>query len=250
MKKISTYLILIALLVESAGSTVLSDVKIPNYTIKQTEKLNRGFVAIHQGNGEVSLSWRLFGKDGSDIGFDIYRQSAGMLPVKINNSPITIATYFVDKGVDTSIDQIYTLHVIGTKKAVAQYNLTVEKAKTPYISIPLVPLSFENAELYQPNDASVGDLEGDGELEIVIKRIGAFFACSQAGMSPGGIILEAYKLNGKRLWQIDVGPNIRQGAQYFQFLVADFDGDGKCEVAIKTSEGTRFADGKIGRAHV
>ncbi|MBP1664942.1 MAG: type 3a cellulose-binding domain protein [Bacteroidetes bacterium] len=226
---------------------IWGDVKIPNYNIKQIEKMNRGLVAIHSGNGEVSVTWRLFKEDASDISFDLYRKTSEKR-VKLNKSPLWFSTYFTDKNVNTSEDNEYQLFVHNKKNKdilVATYLLTAEKAKTPYISIPLVPLKFKDAELFQPNDASAGDLDGDGELEIVLKRVGAFYACSQSGLCPEGNILEAYKLNGKRLWQINIGPNVRQGAQYFQFLVADFDGDGKCEVAIKSSEGTTFGDGKI-----
>ncbi|WP_321423883.1 rhamnogalacturonan lyase [uncultured Bacteroides sp.] len=232
-----------------AFSPIIYCKPIPNYKVVLTDKPNRGMIAIHRGKGEVSVSWRMFKKDASDISFDIYRTTSGKVPVKINNEPLTNSTYYTDHGVDTSKDQLYSLYIHNkNKKAgkpIATYLLSVERAKKPYISIPLAPLKFESAALFQPNDASVGDLDGDGELEIVIKRMGAFYACSQAGMCPGGIILEAYKLNGTRLWQMDLGPNIRQGAQYFQFLVYDFDGDGRAEVAMKTCEGTRFGDNKV-----
>lgn len=221
--------------------------KIPNYNVRQTEKMNRGLVAIHLGKGEVIVTWRLFKEDDSDISFDLYRKTEGKY-IKLNKSPLWFSTYFSDKNVNTSVENEYQLFIHNKNNnnvLVSNYLLTVENAKIPYLSIPLVPLKFKDAGLFQPNDASVGDLDGDGELEIVLKRVGAFYACSQPGLCAEGNILEAYKLNGKRLWQINVGSNIRQGAQYFQFLVADFDGDGKSEVAIKSSEETCFGDGKI-----
>ena len=210
--------------------------------------LNRGMVAIHQGDGVVSVSWRLFSSDGNDIAFDLYRATRHNPPVKLNDVPLTSSTYYTDIDVDTSVDQKYILFGRSTPKSelveLASYLLTPRLASVSYLSIPLAPLPFDTAHVFQPNDASVGDLDGDGELEIVIKRMGAFYACSQKGMSPHSMVLEAYKLNGTRLWQIDLGVNIRQGAQYFQFLVYDFDGDGCAEVAIKSSEGTRFGDGQ------
>ncbi len=209
------------------------------------EKLGRGLVAIHEGGGTVTLSWRMHKKDDPEITFDIYRTPEGGERIKVNRHPLQRATYIKEHGVDTLTDQLYTLHFTGNDQPIASYHLTTQRAKLPYISIPIEPLDFDTLSLYQPNDISIGDLDGDGEMEIVLKRIGAFYACSQAGMSPGGIILEAYKLDGRRLWQVDLGPNIRSGAQYLQFLVYDFDGDGKAEVALKTSEGTRFGDGKV-----
>jgi len=211
--------------------------------------MNRGMVAIHQGEGTVSVSWRLFKLDHNDITFDLYRSTNMGKAIKLNKSPLNSTTYFTDKRVDTSFEQHYFLYASSDKEhkpvEIASYLLTPQLASVPYLSIPLEPLSFDTAHVFQPNDASVGDLDGDGELEIVIKRMGAFYACSQKGMCPHSMVLEAYKLNGKRLWQIDLGINIRQGAQYFQFLVYDFDGDGCAEVAIKSAEGTRFGDGKM-----
>ncbi|MCC8088007.1 MAG: DUF1961 family protein [Rikenellaceae bacterium] len=209
------------------------------------ERLNRGLVAIHQGQGLVSVAWRMLQDDPEDITFDLYRSVGGGEAVKINRSPLKISTYFQDKGVDTSQDVKYILHIAGSVNPVGSYELTVERAKTPYISIPMYPLEFDTLNLYHPNDISVGDLDGDGEMEIVVKRIGANYACSQPGLCPGGVILEAYKLDGRRLWQIDLGPNIRSGAQYLQFLVYDFNGNGRAEVAMKTSEGTIFGDGEV-----
>lgn len=166
---------------------------IPNYKGTLNEKLDRGMIAIHNGKGEVSVSWRLFKKDAPDISFDLYRTPSGGKPIKLNKAPLTTSTYYIDQNVDTSTDQLYSLSVHRKDdkegKSVASYLLSVERAKKPYLSIPLVPLTFESAALYEPNDASVGDLDGDGELEIVLKRMGAFYACSQAGMCPGGILL-------------------------------------------------------------
>lgn len=211
--------------------------------------MNRGMVAIHQGQGIVSVSWRLFKSDDKDISFDLYRSANHGEPIRLNDSALKTSTYYVDKNVDTTVDQEYILYAHSNSGQaavkVASYLLSPQLASVPYLSIPLEPLPFDTAHVFQPNDASIGDLDGDGEMEIVIKRMGAFYACSQKGMSPHSMVLEAYKLNGKRLWQIDLGVNIRQGAQYFQFLVYDFDGDGCAEVVIKSSEGTRFGDGQI-----
>lgn len=211
--------------------------------------MNRGLIAIHQGSGVVTVSWRLFKSDSKEIAFDLYRSIPGGKAIKLNSIPLTTATYFTDLGADTSINQHYMLCARSAKNKktalAASYLLTPKLASVPYLSIPLAPLAFDTAHVFQPNDASIGDLDGDGEIEIIIKRMGAFYACSQEGISPHSMVLEAYKLNGKRLWQIDLGINIRQGAQYFQFLVYDFDGDGCAEVAIKSAEGTRFGDDKI-----
>ena len=98
---------------------------------------------------------------------------------------------------------------------------------------------------YVANDASVGDLDGDGQLEIVLKWDPTNAKDnSQSGVT-GNVFIDAYKLDGTRLWRIDLGRNIRAGAHYTQFQVYDYDGDGKAEVAMKTADGTRSGTGQV-----
>jgi rhamnogalacturonan endolyase len=221
----------------------------PKYENVQIEKLGRGLVAVHHGKSIVSVSWRKLIGDTKKNTFNLYRRS--VLPnvpnsreIKLNDKPLKGTTYFVDKGMDTTVVQQYILMDATTGKKTTTFLLTPEMASKPYLSIPLPPINGDTSRAYQPNDASVGDLDGDGEYEIVLKRQVGNFACSQTGISGGTNHLEAYKLDGKRLWQVDIGINIREGAQYFSFMVYDFDGDGKAEVICKTSEGTIFGDGK------
>lgn len=221
----------------------------PAYKNLQLEKLGRGIIAIHQGNGVVNVSWRMLTGDSKKLAFDLYRKSyksgeTNPNAEKLNAVPILKSTYFVDKNADTFVDQEYILQEAGSSRQISSYLLSVKNASLPYVSIPLPPIDGDTAGRYLPNDASVGDLNGDGEYEIILKRQIGNFACSQAGISGGTNRLEAYTLDGKRLWHIDLGINIREGAQYFQFIVFDFDGDGKSEIMCKTSEGTTFGDGK------
>ena len=91
---------------------------------------------------------------------------------------------------------------------------------------------------YNANDASVGDVDGDGQYEIVVKWDPSNSKDnSQAGYT-GNVYVDAYELDGTRLWRIDLGQNIRAGAHYTQFQVFDLDGDGKAEVSMKTADGT------------
>ena len=96
---------------------------------------------------------------------------------------------------------------------------------------------------YTIGDTSCGDLDGDGECELIVKWDCASRDNSQASLT-GNVYLDAYKLNGKKLWRIDLGKNIRAGAHYTQFLVYDFDMDGKAEVACKTAPGSIDGAGK------
>src|SRR5207253_8725856 len=97
---------------------------------------------------------------------------------------------------------------------------------------------------YTPNDGSVGDLDGDGEYEIVLKCEQRPRDTASLGLT-GETILQAYKLNGTLLWTINLGRNIREGAHYTQFMVYDLDGDGRAEVCCKTADGTVDGKGKV-----
>jgi len=95
-----------------------------------------------------------------------------------------------------------------------------------------------------PNDASVGDLDGDGEYEIILHQSPRGRDNSQGGIT-GEPIFEAYRLDGTFLWRIRLGKNIREGAHYTQFMVYDLDGDGKAEFACKTADGTVDGTGRV-----
>ena len=107
-----------------------------------------------------------------------------------------------------------------------------------YLSIPI-----QTPAGYHANDCSVGDLDGDGEYEIVVHMVGRGRDNSQGGTTTEPIF-HAYKLDGTRLWSINLGKNIREGAHYTQFMVYDFDGDGRAEMVCKTADGTIDGQGK------
>ena len=123
-----------------------------------------------------------------------------------------------------------------------------------FLSVPLQrpaggeapgPSGAPAAYTYNANDASAGDLDGDGEYEIVLKWDPSNARDTASRGVSGHVLLDAYKLNGTRLWRIDLGRNIRAGAHYTQFIVYDLDGDGRAEVACKTADGTSMAQGKV-----
>ena len=206
---------------------------------RQMEALGRGVVAIPTGGGKVFVGWRLLGTDPDDIAFNLYRSSGGGPHLKLNPEPIRNATSYVD-GVAPSKEalcyHVRSVHDGREGAPGASFRLPANAPARPYLSVPLQTLPG-----HTPNDASVGDLDGDGEYEIILKQEMRGRDNSQAGIT-GETKLEAYKLDGSFLWRINLGKNIREGAHYTQFMVYDLDGDGKAEVVCKTADGT--IDGK------
>lgn len=205
---------------------------------RQMEHLTRGIVAISDGR-QVFVSWRLLGTDPDDISFDIYRVSGGKT-AKLNRKPIADVTFFIDSGADLAIENSYFVRANrGSERDSAKFSLPAGSPARPYLRVPL-----KTPAGYTPNDGSVGDLDGDGEYEIVIHQVGRGADNSRSGFTTEPI-LQAYKLDGTLLWTINLGKNIREGAHYTQFIVYDLDGDGRAEIACKTADGTVDGTGKV-----
>jgi rhamnogalacturonan endolyase len=198
------------------------------------ETINRGLVAVRINSSQVFIGWRLFGTDPPTISFVLYRNETQVTPTPLNDR-----TNFID---DTTTDGIYTLKVVvdGVEQA---YSESANVWAQQYLTIPLkTPAGGKTPDgesyTYNANDCSVGDVDGDGEYEIILKWDPSnSHDNSQSGYT-GNVYLDAYKMNGTFLWRIDLGRNIRAGAHYTQFMVYDLDGDGKAEVACKTADGT------------
>lgn len=206
------------------------------------ENLNRGIIAINQGGGKVFVSWRLLGTEAPDTKFNLYKTTGNTKAIKLNKEPLTKGTNFVDEKVDSSKVNTYFVKTITGKtegNASESFVLAANSPAQNYLSIPL-----QTPDRYTPNDASVGDLDGDGVYEIILHQAGIAKDNSQKGVTDEPIF-EAYKLDGTLLWRINLGKNIRDGAHYTQFMVYDLDGDGKAEFACKTADGTTDGKGKV-----
>lgn len=202
-------------------------------TPKQVEFLNRGVVALRKSANEVFISWRLLGNDPSNIAFNVYRDN-----VKINSTPITTSTNYIDNIATNGSYSIKT--VIGGTEGAATAQVSVWANNQ--LSIPLqIPLGGTipdgTAYTYTANDASVGDVDGDGEYEIFLKWDPTLLNHNGGGFS-GEQIFDCYKMNGTLLWRINLGKNVNAGPHFNQFMVYDFDGDGKAEIILKTADGT------------
>ncbi|WP_437919703.1 gliding motility-associated C-terminal domain-containing protein [Sphingobacterium sp. LRF_L2] len=207
---------------------------------KRMEKLDRGLIAIRSDPESIFLSWRLLATDDKGIAFNIYRDN-----LKINDIPITDATNYVDR---TAVDGHYVVKtVIGEEELESSSPVSVWTESHLAINMNIPPNGITpNGETYNysANDLSVGDLDGDGEYEIVVKWDPSNSGDNLPGQR-GSVYIDAYKLNGTQLWRLDLGKNIRSGPHYTQFLVYDFDGDGKAEVALRTSDGTMDGVGNV-----
>jgi rhamnogalacturonan endolyase len=195
--------------------------------------------AVARGDGSVLISWRLLVDDPADVRFDVVRKVAGSGLVKLNAGPLVAATCQVDPGPVPAGGVTYTILAYGGAEARPPGGGCRLVDEKPYRAIPLRTLPG-----HTPNDASAGDLDGDGEYELVLKQEMRPRDNSQRGPT-GETKLEAYRLDGTFLWRINLGKNVREGAHYTPFLVFDFDGDGKSEVVCRTADGT--TDG-VGRA--
>lgn len=211
---------------------------------RQMEDLGRGVVAVNQGNGSVFLSWRKLGTDPVDIAFNIYRVTGNGRPVKLNQKPITQATWYRETGVDQTKDNSWIVRPVingreGPPSRPFLNRIAANAALQPYFEIPL-----KLPERTIAGDGSVGDLDGDGEYEIVIKGAQRPLDTATAGLT-GNTVLQAYRFDGTLLWTISLGKNIREGEHDTQFMVYDLDGDGRAEIAVRTADGTVDGTGRV-----
>lgn len=204
----------------------------------------RGTLNHTSGYSHALVSWRLLPTDPDNLAFDIYKSEDNGQEVKLNETPVTDATCWADKSINTRTTNIYRVTVAGSEQTLCEYTFTPQMAETFYRAIRLNSSVPDPSLTYAANDAQVGDLDGDGVMEIILKRQ-PYDGANQGRWREGTTLLEAYKLDGTFLWQIDMGINIRSGSHYTSFIVYDFDGDGKCEIAFRSSEGTKFANGEI-----
>jgi len=202
----------------------------------------RGTLNHTSGYSHALVSWRLLPTDPTNIAFDIYKSEDNGQETKLNETPVTNSTCWADKTINARTTSVYRVTVAGSEQTLCEYTFTPQMAETFYRAIRLNTHVPDPALTYAANDAQVGDLDGDGVMEIILKRQ-PYDGANQGGWREGTTLLEAYKLDGTFLWQIDMGINIRSGSHYTSFIVCDFDGDGKCEIAFRSSEGTRFANG-------
>lgn len=215
------------------------------------EKLNRGLVAVKVNNG-VFVSWRMFKDEAKKAGLTGLRGTDYVLYRDgVRLDLVTGSCNYLDA--DGTLESSYTVAPVSEGKE-GEACAPVTPLSKPYIEIPVkkpeggVTLAGEAYE-YSANDMSVGDVDGDGEYEYFLKWDPSnAHDVSHRGYT-GHQYIDCYKLDGRLLWRLDMGDNIRSGAHYTQFMVFDFNLDGKAEMAVKTAPGTKMTrfneDGSI-----
>ncbi|NYI03943.1 rhamnogalacturonan lyase family protein [Allostreptomyces psammosilenae] len=221
----------------AAGAAPAGDVAVA--AGRPMEDLDRGVVAVRSSGTEVLVSWRLLGLDPAGIGFNVYRSTAGGSWVKLNSSALTRGTNYRDTGADLTRENRYRVAPVvgGVEQAPSRaFTLTANHAQEPAVRVPLRPggpVKF----------VWVGDLDGDGAYDYVLDR----------QTSPQK--LEAYRSDGRFLWEVDMGPNsvdqdnIEGGSSTIDVghwdgvTVYDLDSDGRAEVAVRIANGVVLGDG-------
>ncbi len=227
----------------------------------QVERLDRGIVAARKGQG-FFVSWRLLAGEDYSTGFNVYRGAQ-----KLNAEPLTQVTSYYDsiapagsayfvKAIVKSVEIDENTNSVLANNSAGANAAYLSVAVTPPAGGVTPPYTVTNNKVvenypsgqtysYKISDSSAGDLDGDGSFDLVLKWDPSNARDNAHGGITGNVYLDGLKLDGTRLWRIDLGPNIRAGAHYTQFLVYDFDGNGKAEIMVKTAPGTKDASGNF-----
>lgn len=209
----------------------------PNYSSeRQQEKLSRAFIVFNTDDGTTVTSWRYFA-DQADYTYEVYRNDTKMVSTKKTSHIFPIESYATDTyqlkvydGGGNLVETSEALH----PQAIGGYRIKLDQ-----------PSARESGTVFTANDCSVGDVDGDGEYEIFMKWDPSNSHDNSEKGKTDDVYIDCYKLDGTRLWRLNLGPNIRAGAHYTQFLVYDFDGDGKAEMMCKTAPWSKDAKGNF-----
>lgn len=214
------------------------------YAQRFTDKLDRGLVAVQTTKG-VYCSWRIQADEYYDVKYNLYRDGT-----RVNSEPLNVSNYTDTSG---SASSKYTVKaVVNGVEQQASKAATVFKSNYKEIKIK------HDASLkatYEPNDACCADVDGDGEVEILMKfnnKEEGEQLYPKNGPTINGVATKEYsmlaclKQDGTVLWWVNCGPNMGDFQNNEQNIVGyDWDMDGKAEVVMRLEEGStvHMADG-------
>lgn len=196
------------------------------------ERLDRGLVVLPLEDGGMYIRWRLIDSDPEDIAFNVYRESEKGRPVKLNDEPVKLTTDFVDLNANLKVKNSYFVRAVrnGLEYETSEnYTVDANPEIKPYLSIRLDGDSTTFQKI------GIGDLNGDGRYDFVIKTPNENLDPWHWRPSETTYKLEAYLSDGTFLWRKDLGWNIETGIWYSPFVVFDFNGNGRAEIAVKTA---------------
>jgi rhamnogalacturonan endolyase len=207
---------------------------------RTVEKLNRGLIAMRLNTNQVYVSWRMLGTEATNTNYNLYCND-----VKVIGSPFTTATNFTHSIITNGTYKIRA--IINDIEQPESESATVWANQFLDIAMQIPPggTNPSGAFTYNVNDCSVGDVDGDGQYEIFVKWDPSNAKDNSQSGYTGNVYIDCYRLDGNRLWRIDLGRNIRAGAHYTQFMVYDLDSDGKAEMTCKTADGTIDGTGVV-----
>ncbi|WP_243348605.1 T9SS type A sorting domain-containing protein [Parabacteroides sp. FAFU027] len=214
-----------------------------SFAQRKMEKLDRGVVAVLNSSGNYFVSWRYFATDPENITYNVYAQRSGAsVFTKLNSTPLTVTNFQPTAGTVANGTKIYVVPVINGVEGTPSSTFTVNAAgfnqyRSAYMDITYNPAN-DGLELYKyyTKFCWPTDLDGDGEYDFVVDRL---------SVDGGTHKIQAYLRNGTLLWTVDMGPNVSIDQGQDDMVIAyDMDGDNKAEVVIKSSDGTKFANGK------
>lgn len=217
----------------TAATPIAAIAQSPNTPVSQMEYLDRGLIVFPTTSGKYFASWRLLGTDDKQTSFEILQNGVSLKKNIIGATSLTIP------GKNTDTYQIVTWHngqPVDTTAAVSPWSQS-------YLHLALDRPEEIGGKAYFPNDCSVGDVDGDGQYEIFLKWDPENSKDNSNTGASNPVIIDCYKLDGTKLWRVDLGNNIRAGAHYTQFMVYDFNGDGKAEMICKTAPGSKDGEG-------
>lgn len=201
------------------------------------ENLDRGISAISTGSG-MMVSWRFLADDSDNSIFKLYRNNALIYTSNAGN-----ATCYLDK--DGKFTDTYKVETVESGTIVSSDTCAMQSGSN-YLEVKLdVPKAQTSGITYSPNDCTVGDVDGDGQYELFVKWDPSNSKDNSQKGKTDKVFIDCYKIDGTKLWRIDLGVNIRAGAHYTQMLVADYDLDGLAEMVCKTADGTVDGVGNV-----
>ena len=231
-----------------------------DYSRLQRERLNRGVVAFRTSPDSVCVQWRYLECDPLDVSFEVLRNGQLIARRPANTSTFLMDYYPVTEEAIYQVRPVYKNGLLPTGIKTSdiaflngQWTLPAH-APIGYLDIPLtvpegssvtVPEGSPEGITYNANDATMADLDGDGQLEIILKWDPSNSKDNSHSGLTNPTIFEAIRLDGTSMWRVNLGKNIRSGAHYTPFIVADLDGDGCAELLVRTSDGTIDGTGKV-----